>query len=211
MGGRAGILFIMSAPSGAGKTSLARELGDNFPDLRHSVSYTTRPPRQGEQEGRDYYFVSAARFREMVKRGELAEWAEVHGERYGTSRLRLGATLEQGLDVLLTIDVQGARQLKAVYPEAVTVFLLPPSLAELKERLRQRGDPPAEIRRRLETARREVAELAGYDYVIVNDTFKEAVEALRAIILAERCRRARALPRLDGLLKEVEGHGTDHR
>jgi guanylate kinase len=189
---RPGILFVISAPSGAGKTSLCREIIDIFPDLRHSVSFTTRIPRAGEVHGRDYFFVSKDEFMAMVADGEFAEWAEVHGNCYGTALATLDEYGRQGIDVVLDIDCQGARQLKKKYAGGVFIFILPPHFDELRRRLDGRSsDAPAVIEERLRNASGEINECHWYDYIIVNDRFERAVEDLRGVILAERCRTTR--------------------
>jgi len=191
---REGILYIISAPSGAGKTSLCKEVINNHPDLRHSVSYTTRLARPGEEHGRDYFFVSKSEFEEMVVAGEFAEWAEVHGNLYGTALKTLDGFRTSGIDVILDIDCQGARQLKERYAGGVFIFILPPSFNELRRRLDFRNSDSAEvIARRLECASLEMKEARWYDYIIVNDVFRKAVTELEAIIVAERCRTARVL------------------
>lgn len=189
---RRGTLFVVSAPSGAGKTTLCREMRHRLPDLAYSVSVTTRPPRPGEIDGSDFRFVSEAEFRAMLARGEMAEWATVHDNLYGTPAVPLEAALRDGRDVLLDIDTQGATQLRARYPEAVLIFIVAPSLAELEQRLRERrSEPGSAIATRLERARHEVTLWRRYDYLIVNRDVKEAMEQLSSIILAERCRVAR--------------------
>lgn len=189
---RRGVLFILSAPSGAGKTTLSREILERLPDLCVSVSYTTRKPRAGEQDGQDYHFVDEVRFHRLRETGAFAEWAQVHGSLYGTPRTPLDEALACGQDFLLDIDVQGARQVKAVYPEAVSIFVLPPSWEELETRLRSRGTEPEEvIARRLQRAQEETAALGTYDYFLVNDRLDHAVTLLCAIVEAERARVSR--------------------
>ncbi len=189
---RRGTLFVVSAPSGAGKTTLCREIRLRLPDLAYSVSVTTRPPRPGEIDGADFRFVEAPEFRAMLARGEFAEWATVHGNLYGTRARALEDALATGRDVLLDIDTQGAAQLRARYPDAVLIFILAPSVKELEQRLRERrSDMDADIERRLVRAREEIALWRQYDYLIVNRDVKEAMEQLESIILAERCRVAR--------------------
>jgi guanylate kinase len=189
---RRGTLFVVSAPSGAGKTTLCREMRLRLPDLAYSVSVTTRAPRPGEINGTDFTFVSEAEFTAMLGRGELAEWATVHTNLYGTPAAPMEAALREGRDVLLDIDTQGAAQLRARYPEAVLIFIVAPSMAELEQRLRERrSDPGSAIATRLERARHEVALWRRYDYLIVNRDVKEAMEQLSSIILAERSRVAR--------------------
>jgi len=189
---RRGTLIVVSAPSGAGKTTLCREARLRLPDLAYSVSYTTRPPRPGEIAGTDFVFVTATQFRALQARGEFAEWATVHGNLYGTRASVLEAALGEGRDILLDIDTQGAAQLRARYAEAVLVFIVAPTMNELAQRLRERrSDAETEIARRLARAREEVTLWRNYDYLIVNRDLKEAAEHLTAIITAERCRTAR--------------------
>ena len=189
---RRGSLFVVSAPSGAGKTTLCREMRQRLNDLAYSVSVTTRPPRPGEIDGTDFHFVGEPQFRAMLARGEMAEWATVHGNLYGTPATPLEAALREGRDVLLDIDTQGAAQLRARYPEAVLIFIVAPSMADLEQRLRERrSDAGSAIATRLERARLEVPQWRRYDYLIVNRDVKEAVEQLASIIQAERCRVTR--------------------
>lgn len=189
---RRGTLFVVSAPSGAGKTTLCREMRQRLNDLAYSVSVTTRAPRPGEIDGTDFRFVSEPEFRAMLDRGELAEWATVHTNLYGTPAMPMETALRDGRDVLLDIDTQGAAQLRARYPEAVLIFIVAPSMGELEQRLRERrSDPEREIAGRLERARHEVTLWRRYDYLIVNRDVKEAMEQLESIIQAERCRVAR--------------------
>lgn len=186
------MLVVVSAPSGAGKTSLCEWVVAAVPNLAHSVSFTTRPPRSDERDGRDYHFVDEATFRGMVDRGDFAEWAVVHGHLYGTSQALLQRHFAAGRDVILDIDTQGAAILRREHLDAVFVFVVPPSWALLEERLRRRrSDAEADIQRRLQRAREEVKHYAEYQYVIVNDVFARAAEELKAIILAERRRSVR--------------------
>ena len=189
---RHGTLVVVSAPSGAGKSTLCHEVRAVVPGLYYSVSYTTRAPRPGEVDGTDFHFVTNAAFTSMRNRDEFAEWAEVHGHFYGTPAAALEGALRRGLDVLLDIDTHGARQLRQRYPEAVSVFIMAPSMAELEARLRERkSDAPQDIDRRLCRAREEIAAWRQYDYLIINRDVKEAVEQLAAIIQVERCRTSR--------------------
>jgi guanylate kinase len=189
---RRGTLFVVSAPSGAGKTTLCREIRLRLPDLAYSVSVTTRAPRPGEIDGADFRFVDEAEFRAMLAREELAEWATVHGNLYGTRARAIEEALATGRDVLLDIDTQGAAQLRGRYADAVLIFILAPSVKELEQRLRERrSDAEAEIQRRLVRAREEIALWRRYDYLVVNRDVKEAMEQLESIILAERCRVTR--------------------
>jgi guanylate kinase len=197
---RRGALFVVSAPSGAGKTTLCREVRRLLPDLAYSVSVTTRAPRPGEVNGVDFDFVNDEAFGALLQQGAFAEWATVHGHRYGTRASALEATLATGADILLDIDTQGATQLRARYPEAVLVFIVAPSMAELEQRLRERrSDAAADIARRLRRAREEIALWRRYDYLIVNRDLKEAIDHLTAIIQAERRRTIRLGLRLPDL------------
>jgi guanylate kinase len=187
--GRRGLLFIVSAPSGTGKTTLVERLVQIVPDLCMSRSYTSRVARPGEQDGVDYNFISRERFDEMARGSQFLEWADVFGNRYGTGAADTERSLAAGADVVLVIDVQGARQVRTRGIETIGIFVLPPSAAILEQRLRGRSkDSEDQIRRRLEVARREVDEFEQYDYVVINDQLEAAVERLRAIVLAERSR-----------------------
>jgi guanylate kinase len=191
---RRGILFIISAPSGVGKTTLSRQLLSLVENLRPSISYTTRAPRAGEVDGQDYHFVNEDYFLGLRAAGAFAEWAQVHRYLYGTPRAPLDAALELGRDLLLDIDVQGARQIKASYSEAVSIFILPPSWKELERRLRARATDSEEvIYQRLQRAQEEASELFSYDYWLVNDRVEYAVTALQNIIVAERARTTRLI------------------
>jgi len=183
---------VVSAPSGAGKTSLCQELIDTFPDLRQSVSFTTRQKREGEEDGVDYHFISSEAFQEKIRQQQLAEWAEVHGNLYGTSLETLNKAAAQGIDLLLDIDCQGAAQLKKNYQQGVFVFILPPDYAELEKRLRHRGtDDEDVIQRRLKNSEQEISQSRWYDYLVVNDDINLAKDNFIAIIKAERCRSHR--------------------
>ncbi len=182
-----GLVFIISAPSGAGKTSLCREAAEVIPNLRYAVSYTTRPPRPGEVEGKDYFFVDATAFQKRIERNDFVEWAEVHGNLYGTSRELLNHWVEQGVDLILDVDCQGAMTLKKRLEEGVFIYILPPSFEVLRQRLVDRKtDTPEEIDRRLQKAREEIWSYRQYYYLIVNDEYKRAATELQAVIVAER-------------------------
>jgi guanylate kinase len=186
---RRGLLFVVSAPSGTGKTTVVERLMPQLPDLALSRSYTSRPARAGETHGVDYNFITRARFEAMIAAGEFLEWADVFGNLYGTCATDVEVELARGCDVILVIDVQGARQVRLRYANTVGVFVLPPSFDVLEQRLRGRSkDTEEAMQRRLRTARNEVAAFAEYDYVIVNDELDGCVERLKAIVLAERSR-----------------------
>lgn len=190
-----GILYIISAPSGSGKTTLVNELRQYVPHLEFSVSFTTRPPRGSEQDGREYHFISRGEFENMIAGDEFLEYALVFGNYYGTARSVLRQAKESGNDLLLDIDVQGERQVKQKMPEAVSIFVLPPSRKELESRLRKRSlsehvHAEEVIRRRLDTARREIEKYINYDYILINDRLEQSVDRLQAIVLGERIRRS---------------------
>lgn len=188
----AGLLFIVSAPSGAGKTTLVEKLVERLPHLRMSRSYTSRPARAGEADGLDYNFVTRGRFEEMIAAGDFLEWADVFGNLYGTCASDTARMLAAGDDVVLVIDVQGARQVRRKGLPATTVFVMPPSFAVLEQRLRGRSkDAEAAIQRRLQVACDEVASFTDYDYVVINDELESSIDRLRAIVLAERARLGR--------------------
>ncbi|HEX6134145.1 MAG TPA: guanylate kinase [Longimicrobiales bacterium] len=195
--------LVIAAPSGAGKTSLARALVETRPDMVFSLSATTRAPRPGERDGVDYRFVSDAEFERLTRGDELLEWALVHGRRYGTLRTGVESALAQGSTVVLDIDVQGARLVRRTLPDAVLIFVLPPSVAEMKRRLQARGsESAAELAMRMRTARAELDAVAEFDYVIVNDDFEEALRTIESIVAAERESVARQ-PQLDVMLDQL--------
>ncbi len=189
---RRGILFIISAPSGAGKTTLCKQLASSIPELWHSVSYTTRKPRAGEEGGREYYFVDETTFQNMVARNEFLEYAHVYGNWYGTPRKALMDKMEQGIDVLLEIDVQGALQIKKKFEDGVYIFILPPSLDALRARLQGRAsDSQEEIIRRLQRVKEEVWSFREYYYIVRNDDITQSLRELQSIFLAERLKTKR--------------------
>ena len=199
------LVFVISAPSGSGKSTLVKRLLESVDGVDFSISFTTRTPRKGERDGASYRFVSREEFLAMREAGGLLEWAEVFGHFYGTPRAALEEAQKRGHDLVLDIDVQGAGQLKKQLPEAVAVFILPPSRAELEKRLRSRSlDEDAVIRRRLRDASREIANYSAYDYLLVNDQLDRAAEKLKGIFLAERCRRQRAEAVIQPILKSFQ-------
>lgn len=199
-----GCLFVLAAPSGGGKTSLVRELLIREPGMRLSVSYTTRPPRPGEQDGVDYHFVDEARFKALEQAGEFLEHAFVHGNWYATSATWLKQQVAEGHDVLLEIDWQGAAQVRKLIPSAVLIFILPPTLESLRERLEKRGqDSQAVIERRLEAAREEMRHCGEFDYVIMNQDFARAVDDLSVIVRAARLAAPRQQVRHARLIAEL--------
>ena len=196
-----GQLFVLSGASGAGKSTLRERIRKRFPELWYSVSCTTRAPRAGEIDGEDYSFISTDSFLATVKARGFLEWAEVHGHYYGTPWEQVVSSLENGRDVLLEIDVQGARQVKIHLPQACFIFVLPPDVETLKKRLRRRGtEDESEMKTRLDRATREMAEAPWFDYLVINDDLERASEELGAVITASRCRAATVLPRVLGLV-----------
>ena len=207
-----GLLLVVSSPSGAGKTTLCRRLREEFANIQFSVSYTTRPPRTGEAHGREYFFVDRDTFTGMAARDEFAEYALVHGNNYGTSAQLVREALASGSNLLFDIDFQGGRQLRRCFPvDVVLVFILPPSLGELKRRLQRRNtDAPEVIDRRLRVARDELSHYDEYDYVIVNDDLDRAYAALRAIYVAEGHRRHRQREAAEAVLSGQQVLGIAH-
>jgi len=180
-------LFITVSPSAGGKTTINRRLQKELEGLKISISYTTRPPRQGDKEGVDYYFVGKSEFEEKIEHGDFVEYAKVHGYYYGTSVAKLNEIISAGFDVILEIDVQGASQIKKKYPQATGIFILPPNFEVLKKRLKDRNtDDEEQIMIRLKDARKELEEVDNYDYIVVNDSLESAVEDMKSIIRAER-------------------------
>jgi guanylate kinase len=189
---RRGILFIISAPSGTGKTTLCKQLKSSVPGLWHSVSYTTRKPRPGEEHGREYFFIEEKTFQGMIERNEFMEYAHVYGNWYGTPRKALMDKMEQGIDVLLEIDVQGAMQIKKKFEDGVYIFILPPSMETLRARLQSRAsDSPEDIARRLQKVKEEVWSYREYYYIVRNDDLTQSLRELQSIFLAERLKTKR--------------------
>lgn len=207
----AGSLFMVVAPSGAGKSTLVNALLAQEPAIKLSISYTTRAPRPAEQHGREYYFTSVDDFMQRREAGEFLEWAEVHGNYYGTSRLLIADQMRIGTDVLLEIDWQGAQQVKKQFPHAVGIFILPPSIAALEERLKKRGqDEPNVIARRLLAAGGEIAHASEFEYVIINQDFAVALAELSAIVKATRCRFAQQAARNVSLFAQLGIHARSN-
>ena len=206
-----GQIFIVSAPSGSGKTTLLRKLLKEDARLRFSVSYTTRKPRGRERNGKEYFFVSETEFEAMIDRGQFLEHAKVFGNYYGTSREYVEECITAGTDLLLDIDTDGAAQVRRQRPEAVAIFIMPPSFQALEQRLEQRHLDSAEtIRQRLDWAsREEIHQFRHYDYVVVNDLLSRSHDQLRSIVLAERCRRDRSLEQIEIILKSFGGDSID--
>ncbi len=201
-----GNLFVISAPSGAGKTSLVHALLNINPQIDLSVSYTTREPRTGEHDGKDYHFVSRDAFLAMATRGEFLESAEVYGNLYGTSQTWINLENTKGRDVLLEIDWQGAAQIRRLFPECISVFILPPSREALAQRLASRGkDNAAVIAKRMAAVREDVAHIAEFDYVIINDNLNEALRELNAVVLASKLHCAKQLARHQTLINQLQG------
>ena len=190
-----GLLFVVSAPSGAGKTSLCKEVVKYIPNLQHSISYTTRSARPSEEDGRDYHFVNVDTFKRMIAEKDFIEWAVVHGNYYGTSKKDLNELLNKGVDIILDIDSQGATQIKKRFTNGVFIYILPPSFDELRQRLTiRKGDSPDEINRRLDMANEEAKDYNMYEYLIINDEFEMAIERLKAIIISTRIKIERINP-----------------
>lgn len=184
-----GNLYVIAAPSGAGKSSLVRELMKSDSNLQLSVSHTTRAKRGAEQNGREYHFVSSPTFDDMVRDGAFLEWAHVHGQRYGTSKMAIEEQIARGSDVILEIDFQGAQQIKQIFVNAVTIFILPPSYEELRRRLQTRGeDAPDVIELRMKNAASEIAQAEKFDFVIINEEFGDALEDLKSVVHSQRLR-----------------------
>ena len=192
-----GILFVVSSPSGGGKGTLIQRMLKQALNLSYSVSFTTRAPRNGEVDGREYFFVTPEEFERMVAANEFLEWAHVHSKLYGTSRNQVFREISEGRDIVLEVDVQGAASIRALMPDAVSVFILPPSFEVLRQRLLDRGtDSPEELDLRLRNARTELKDYAAFQYLIINDNADRAADQLSAIVQAERARLHRQLPRV---------------
>lgn len=200
-----GLLLVVSAPSGAGKTSICRDIMRMFPEIVYSISYTTRPPRPGEVDGRDYRFISDTDFRAGIAKGDFIEWNEVYGYLYGTSGSDIKELLGKNKDIILDLDTKGAVNLKKLFPDGIYIFISPPSLEELKKRLRKRGSETSkDLKIRLNNALEEMKEAFWYDYLIFNEKLPVAVEQFKSVYLAEKCRRQRLENKLRMIMKELE-------
>jgi guanylate kinase len=200
-----GILFVISSPSGGGKGTLIRRVLDDVPDLSYSVSFTTRAPRQGEVDGREYFFVTQPVFEGMVAEGEFLEWACVHGNLYGTAKRQVAEETAAGTDIVLEVDVQGAASVRQLALDSVSIFILPPSYEVLRERLIARGtDGPEELEMRLRSAPEELRQYEAFDYVIINEEIDRAASQLAAIIHAERARRVRQEPVVQAVIRRFK-------
>jgi guanylate kinase len=203
-------VVVISAPSGAGKSTLLGRVLREVEGFRFSVSHTTRPPRPTETSGVQYHFVGPADFESLIREDRLLEWAEVHGHRYGTSRAEHERAVAEGKDLVLDLDVQGAAQIRRRFRDAVTVFILPPSYADLERRLRGRGhDDEATIRKRLEVAREEMGHYLEYDFAVVNDDVERCVQGLKSVIAAARLRTRQVQPTADRILRTFDKQGDD--
>ncbi|HKO96229.1 MAG TPA: guanylate kinase [Pyrinomonadaceae bacterium] len=206
-----GILFVVSSPSGGGKGTLIRRVLNNVPDLSYSVSFTTRSPRSGEEDGREYFFVTTEKFEQMVADNEFLEWAYVHGKLYGTGHRQLNREISEGHDIILEVDVQGAASVRELVQDAVSVFILPPSLAVLKQRLIARGTDSAEdLDLRLRNAPTELEHYSNFQYVVINDDADRAAEQLASIVYAERARLSRQEPRVKQVVEAFAAGELDN-
>lgn len=193
-----GLLIVISAPSGAGKTTICKRLLGEFSDLYFSVSCTTRPPRKGEKDGRDYHFISVEEFKNRTGKGEFVEWEEIYGHFYGTLKKEIEDRTGKGHDVILDIDIKGAGNVKSIYPQGVFVFIMPPSVETLKERLKKRGSETDDVMKmRFDRVMEEIRENERYDYVIFNDILNNSVDVMRSIYIAEKNRRSRLQARIN--------------
>ncbi len=189
-----GQIFVFSAPSGTGKSTIAEALMERVEALAYSISHTSRRPRGSEQDGVDYHFVTRSTFKEMIEQNAFLEWAEVYGHLYGTSLAAINAQISAGFDILMDVDVQGGRNVKKQFPESVLIFLLPPSLETLEDRLTTRGtDDPSVVRKRMAQVSKEIKSCSWYDYIVINDDLEKAIHEAQCVIMSERCRRVRRM------------------
>ena len=202
-----GQIFVFSAPSGAGKSTIAEALMERVDALAYSISHTSRRPRGSEQDGVDYHFVTRSTFRDMIEKNAFLEWAEVHGHLYGTSLTAINAQVSAGFDILMDLDVQGGRNVKDQFPDSVLIFLLPPSLKVLENRLATRGtDDPPVVRKRMVQASEEIKSCSWYDYIVINDDLEKAIDEARSIIVSERCRRVHRMDWVSAHFKRIISH-----
>ena len=202
-----GQIFVFSAPSGAGKSTIAEALMERVDALAYSISHTSRRPRGSEQDGVDYHFVTRSTFRDMIEKNAFLEWAEVHGHLYGTSLTAINAQVSAGFDILMDLDVQGGGNVKDQFPDSVLIFLLPPSLKVLENRLATRGtDDPPVVRKRMIQASEEIKSCSWYDYIVINDDLEKAIDEARSIIVSERCRRVRRMDWVSAHFKRIISH-----
>ena len=199
-----GQIFVFSAPSGAGKSTIAEALMERVEGLAYSISHTSRPPRGSEQDGVDYHFVSRSTFREMIEKNAFLEWAQVHGHLYGTSPVAINKQISAGFDILMDVDIQGGRNIKKQSPDSVLIFLLPPSLETLENRLTARGtDDPSVVKKRMVQASEEIKSCSWYDFIVINDGLENAIHEVRSIIVSERCRRVRRMDWVSAHFEEI--------
>jgi len=203
-----GNFFVLSAPSGTGKTTLIKKLLKKIPNLYFSVSHTTREKRENEREGNDYYFISESKFKEMIKRNKFIEWAKVHNHYYGTSKKEVLKKLNNGKDVLLDIDTKGSQQIKKSFPKSIHIFLLPPSFEELNRRLRGRGDlKESDILIRLKNAKKEIMKWKNYDYIVVNDKIEETLKLLISIIISTKQKTENQKEKINSIILSFKKEG----
>lgn len=202
-----GQIFVFSAPSGTGKSTIAEALMERVEALAYSISHTSRRPRGSEQDGVDYHFATRSTFKEMIEQNAFLEWAEVHGHLYGTSLAVINAQISAGFDILMDVDVQGGRNIKKQFPESVLIFLLPPSLETLEDRLTTRGtDDPPVVKKRMAQAAKEIKSCSWYDYIVINDDLEKAISEAQSIIVSERCRRVRRMDWVSAHFKRIISH-----
>ena len=197
-------LFVISGPSGVGKNTIIREIMNRVDGLSYSVSHTTRPPRKGEVNGRDYYFVDEETFKKMIENGEFVEWAKVYSDYYGTSFFSIREKLSQGKDVILDLDVQGGMNIKKYFKNSTLIFVLPPSIEELKKRLKKRGTDERTIEERLSNLKYEIEMAESYDFIVLNDRLKDAVKETEAIIISERCKKEKRIGLINEFLRRLK-------
>ncbi len=197
-------LFVISGPSGVGKNTIIREIMNRVDGLSYSVSHTTRPPRKGEVNGRDYYFVDEETFKKMIENGEFVEWAKVYSDYYGTSFFSIREKLSQGKDVILDLDVQGGMNIKRYFKNSTLIFVLPPSIEELKKRLKKRGTDERTIEERLSNLKYEIEMAKSYDFIVLNDRLEDAVKETEAIIISERCKKEKRIGLINEFLRRLK-------